>query len=437
MMSLQPAATRGQTLAEKLLSRAAGEAVYADDLAICAPHGAMGTDGSIPMALDYFRDMQPEGNLPPPAFPERLVFALDHYGAPSGEQALRLQDRARSYARAHGLCVFEVGEGIGHQLMLERGRVLPGQLVVGADSHAVSYGALNAFGSGIGSSDLAGIFQCGQLWLKVPGTLRIWLTGALPAYASAKDVALTMARRLGVGGANYLALEFAGPGVAALDMDDRIVLANMSVEMGAKAGLFPFDECTADWLSANASVSPDRYTPVSADADATYVDTLTFDLSAVAPQVALPHRVDNVVDLADAGDTRIDIVYLGTCTGGRVKDYREALAVLRARGGVAPGVRLIVTPASEPVRAEMERNGMLAEFVALGAELQPPGCGSCCGTCGSIPGDGQRVISTANRNFKGRMGNRHAQIFLASPLACATAAASGHLADPRDSVVTS
>lgn len=423
------ATTRAQTLAEKLLSRAAGRTVYAGDLAICAPDAAMGTDGSIPMALDYFRDMQPDGTLPAPARAERLVFALDHYGPVSGERAMALQQRAREYAQAHGICTFEVGEGIGHQLMLERGRVLPGQLAVGADSHAVSYGALNAFGSGIGSSDLAGILQCGQLWLKVPGSIRVVLTGKLPPYASAKDLALTMARRLGAGGANYLALEFAGPGVAALDMDDRIVLANMSVEMGAKAGLFPYDTCTGAWLATRTDAPFD---PAEADADAVYVQTLTFDLDAIAPQVALPHRVDNVVDIDAAGHTAIDMVYLGTCTGGRTKDYREALDVLRQGGGVAPGVRLIVTPASAAIQAELEDSGMLAEFYALGAELQPPGCGSCCGTCGSVPADGERVLSTANRNFKGRMGNRQAQIFLASPRACATAAVTGRLTDPRE-----
>ncbi|TWG79007.1 3-isopropylmalate/(R)-2-methylmalate dehydratase large subunit [Cupriavidus gilardii J11] len=420
----------GRTMAEKLLSRAAGRYLRAGDLAICEPDATMGTDGSIPMALDYLRQMQPEGDpLPGPARPGSVVFALDHYGATSGARALALQDIARNYALAHGVGLFEVGEGIGHQLMLERGHALPGHLVVGADSHAVSYGALNAFGTGIGSSDLAGVLQCNQLWLKVPGALRIRLHGVLPDYASAKDLALAMARRIGAGGANYLALEFDGPGLAALDMDDRIVLANMSAEMGAKAGLFPFDQRTGAYLAGR---TVQDYTPVAADEDAIYVDTLDFDLCAITPQVALPHRVDDVQDLAQAPATRIDMVYLGTCTGGRGKDYREALDVLRAGGGVAPGVRLVVTPASEAVRAELENDGLLAEFEAFGAEIQPPGCGACCGTCGSIPTDGMRVISTANRNFKGRMGNRTAEIFLASPRACASAAVTGHLVDPRE-----
>ncbi len=415
---------RGKTMAEKLLSRAARRDLRAGEVAVCEVDGAMGTDGSIPMALDYLQRMQDEDLLPAPACPDRLAFAFDHYGPSSGARALQLQDRARRYAQAHGIRVFEVGEGIGHQRMMECGLVLPGLLIAGADSHAVSYGALNAFGTGIGSSDLAGILQCNQLWLKVPAALKITLLGALRGQASAKDVALTLARRLGADGASYLALEFDGPGLVTLDMDDRIVLANMSVEMGAKAGLFPFDARTQAYLEGRGRRP---YTPVGADADARYAGTLVLDLAEVVPQVALPHRVDNVVDLSEAPATAIDMVYLGTCTGGRTKDYREALEVLREGGGVAAGVRLIVTPASEEVRAELQSSGMLSAFEALGAEVHPPGCGACCGTCGSIPKDGARVVSTANRNFKGRMGNREAHIYLASPKACAGAAVRGSL----------
>lgn len=420
----------GRTLAEHLLSRAAGRPVRAGELAVCEVDAAMGTDGSIPMALDYFRQMQADGTapLPAPQRVDRLVFAFDHYGAASGARALALQQQARDYATAHGVAVFEVDEGIGHQLMLERGWVRPGQLVVGADSHAVSYGALNAFGTGIGSSDLAGVLMCNQVWLQVPASLRVVLHGALGPGVAAKDLALWLARCLGAGGANSQALEFAGPGLASLDMDDRIVLANMSVEMGAKAGLFPYDAVTAAYLVGRVD---GPLTPMAADPDASYERTVEVELGTVVPQVALPHRVDRVIDLADVEPTTVHMVYLGTCTGGRTKDYREALEVLRTGGGVAPGVRLVVTPASEAVRAELQREGLLDEFVRLGAEIQPPGCGSCCGTCGTTPTDGSNVVSTANRNFKGRMGNRQAQIFLASPRACASAAVAGRLVDPR------
>ncbi len=413
----------GLTISEKILSRAAGRPVRAGDLAICTPDLAMGTDGSIPMALDYLESMRPGNGAP--RFPGRLVFAMDHYGRASSAKARALQERARAYAAEHNLRVYDEGEGIGHQLILESGAAQPGRLLVGADSHSTSYGAVNAFATGIGSSDLAGVLLCGQVWLKAPETIQVVLRGALRADASAKDVALLLARRYGADGAAYRALEFTGPGIAELDMNDRIVLSNMSVELGAKAGIFPFDAVTAAWLEERTAAEKSRFEPVAADADAVYADVWEIDLSGVVPQVALPDRVDNVVDAAEMPYTGVDMVYLGTCTGGRVKDYEEALAVLQRGGGIAPGVRVVVTPASEAVRAELDQRGMLAAFTSLGAEIQPPGCGSCCGTCGTVPANGERVISTANRNFKGRMGNAAASIYLASPRVCAAAAVRG------------
>ncbi|NMM82570.1 3-isopropylmalate dehydratase large subunit [Acidovorax sp. SRB_14] len=413
----------GKTIAEKILSRAAGKAVRAGEIAICTPDLAMGTDGSIPMALDYLEAIRP-GAVP--CAPQRLVFALDHYGPASGPKAQELQQRARIYALTHGIATIEAGAGIGHQCILESGEARPGRLLVGADSHSTSYGAANAFATGIGSSDLAGVMLCGKVWLKVPETMRVTLTGCLAPGVSGKDVALTLARLRGADGANYRAMEFQGSGVATLDMEDRIVLANMAVELGAKAGIFPYDDTTARWLAQLPGAAGADYEPVQADPDAHYTSSITLALDSVRPQAALPHRVDNVVDIDSLPPTPVDMVYLGTCTGGRLKDYREALDELQARGGVAPGVRLVVTPASESIRRAMEVNGMLAAFTALGAELQPPGCGSCCGTCGTVPADGQTVISTANRNFKGRMGNAAASIVLASPRSCGAAAASGY-----------
>jgi 3-isopropylmalate/(R)-2-methylmalate dehydratase large subunit len=416
-----------QTLAEKLLSRAAGRRVQAGEIIVCRPDLALGTDGSIPMALDYLAELQ-GGEAGAPNDAGRLVFAFDHYDESSGPKALALQERARCYARAQGVAVFEMNEGIGHQRVLETGRALPGQLVVGADSHTTSYGAMNAFATGIGSSDLAGIMYCGQLWLKVPASIAVRLCGRLPPGVAAKDVALKLIGLLRADGAAYRALEFGGPGVAGLDMDDRIVLANMSVEAGAKAGVFPCDARTMTLLEA--LIGPAQVAslvPESADEGASYVASIEIDLGEVEPMVALPHRVDRVVPIAAVPATKIGMVYLGTCTGGRVKDYREALAVLRQGGGVAPGVRLVVTPASEPVRAELEAGGMLREFEALGAEIHAPGCGACCGTCAGAPVGDTRVVSTANRNFKGRMGNAEAQIFLASPAECARAAVTGLL----------
>jgi 3-isopropylmalate/(R)-2-methylmalate dehydratase large subunit len=416
-----------QTLAEKILSRAAGRAVRSGDLVVCSPELALGTDGSIPMALEYLAQLH-GGRAGAPHAAPRLVFAFDHYNRSSGPKALALQQQARDYARAHGVTVFEVDEGIGHQRVLETGRALPGQLVVGADSHTTSYGAMNAFATGIGSSDLAGVMFCGQIWLKVPASIEVRLAGSLRPGVAAKDVALALVGRLHADGAAYRALEFTGPGVAALDMDDRIVLANMAVEAGAKVGIFPCDQRTRAYLAER--VGPEvaaALTPQAADPGAPYVQTVDIDLGTIEPMVALPHRVDNVMPLAAAPATAIGMVYLGTCTGGRVKDYREALDVLRSGGGVASGVRLVVTPASEAVRAELEAGGLLREFEALGAEIHPPGCGACCGTCAGTPIGETNVASTANRNFKGRMGNAQAMIFLASPRACAQAAVTGML----------
>jgi 3-isopropylmalate/(R)-2-methylmalate dehydratase large subunit len=407
-----------KTMAEKLLSRACGRDVKAGDIVICRPDYAMGTDGSIPMAIDYLRRIADCSRGP--ADPAQLVFAFDHYGLPSGPGALRLQEKARAFAQAFGVALFDVGEGIGHQLMIDEGYAAPGRLVVGADSHATAYGALNCFGTGIGSSDLAGIMLTGQLWLETPRSIRVELRGRLQPRVSAKDIALYLARVLRADGANYRAIEFDGEGVAGLDMDERIVLSNMAVELGAKAGIFPADETLARFM-ADRWVETDAVAP---DPGCAYVQELTIDLSALRPQIALPHRVDNVVDLDQAELTPVDVVYLGTCTGGRVRDYEEALEVIREAGRVAEGVEVVVTPATRQINRELRERGMLDEFRRYGARLESPGCGACCGTCGTVA-PGRIVMSSANRNFKGRMGDSTARIFLGSPYSCAKAAVEG------------
>lgn len=412
-----------RTIAEKLLGRAADRPVLAGEIAVCRPDFAMGTDGSIPMAIDYLARM---GGTRA-ADPAQLLFALDHYGLSSGKNALALQAKARKFAHDNGVRLFDVGDGIGHQLLIEEGIAAPGRLVVGADSHATSYGALNCFGTGIGSSDLAGIMFCRHLWLEVPQTIRVVLTGQLGPGVSAKDIALTLARRMGADGANYMALEFGGPGIATLDMDDRIVLSNMAVEIGAKAGIFPCDDVLESWL---ARIGVTDHVPMAADAGCAYDQTVEIDLAALTPQIALPHRVDNVSDLADLPFTPVDVVYLGTCTGGRMRDYREALDVIAAAGGISEKVSVVVTPASRQIYDEMQRTGMIKQFRAYGAQVELPGCGACCGTCGTIPSNEQKIISSANRNFRGRMGNASAQIFLASSISCADAAVRGGFGGP-------
>ena len=418
----------GKTISEKILSTKSQRDARAGDLVICAVDYAMATDGSAPMAIDYFTQMGGDHVFDP----QRIVFVMDHYSSSAHQATLRLQQKMREFARQHGIFVYEVGQGISHQLMLENGRTRPGGLLVGADSHSVTGGALNAFATGVGSSDLAATMICGRIWLKVPQTIKVVLRGSLSTGVYAKDIALALAERLGADGAAYQTLEFHGPAAAALEIDDRIVLSNLSVEMGAKAGIFPADARTFAYLEEHTSES---FEPVEPDADASYVREIRLDVSGLGPLVARPHAVDNVTPVAESSGTPIQMVYIGTCTGGRVRDFHQALAILEAAGQVASGVHLVVTPASKEVETELQQDGTLEKLRQLGATVTAPGCGSCCGTAGPIPADGANVLSTANRNFKARMGNAKASIYLASPAACAAAAVTGRITDPRKLMV--
>ena len=415
----------GKTISEKILSAKSKRNARAGDVVVCRVDYALGTDGSVPMALDYLESMGRKLGCDP----QRIVFAMDHYAPAPNRTTAQLHQRMRAFAAAHGIPLWEAGEGIGHQLIVESGRALPGGLVVGADSHAVTYGALNCFGTGIGSSDLAAILASGRIWLRVPESIQVTLGGRLANGVYPKDIALELARQLSADGATYQALEFCGPALDSFDVEDRLVLSNFAVEMGAKNGIFPADSHTFAYLKGRAK---GKFEPVEADADAVYVRKITLALDQLGPQVALPHQVDRVVPIREALGTPVQMVYLGTCTGGRVRDFHQAIAVLRAGGGPAPDVQLVVTPASREVLETLAQDGTLKEFINFGAVVVTPGCGSCCGTCGAIPADGVNVISTANRNFKGRMGNSTASIYLASPAACAAAALRGQITDPRE-----
>jgi len=414
----------GKTVGEKILSARSGVDARAGDVVVCEIDFGLGTDASTPMAIDYFQAMGGTRVR----HPERFAFSLDHYAPPASAKSAALHDRLRAFARTHGIPLWEVGEGIGLQLMVESGRCRPGGLVIGADSHSTTFGACNAFGTGIGSSDLAAAMIAGQVWLRVPETTKVWLDGALRPGVAAKDVILSLVGQLGQEGANYQALEFVGPGAESLTMDERLVLSNMSVEMGAKAGIFLADHATRAYLASRV-VEP--LTPIEPDPDARYAREIAIDLSALEPQIARPHEPDNVVALHETAGTRVDMVFVGTCTGGRVSDFHQVLAQVEDSGGIAPGVVLVLTPASREVYLELLRDGTLVTLTALGAVVTTPGCGACCGTSGMIPGDGMTVVSTANRNFKARMGNATASIYLASPASCGAAAATGMLTGPR------
>jgi 3-isopropylmalate/(R)-2-methylmalate dehydratase large subunit len=414
--------TPGKTISEKILSAKSRSDARAGDIVVCDVDLVIGTDASSPMSIAYFERMGGERLFDP----SRVVFSLDHYSPPSTPKTAAFHDQVRAFARQHGAEVFGVGEGISHQIVAERGRVFPGDLVIGADSHTVTCGALNAFATGVGSSDLAAAMITGQIWLRVPETIRVRLVGERPEHLSAKDIALHMIAELGAEGANYLTLEFSGPGVDSLSVDDRFVLSNLAVEAGAKAALFDADEATHAYLAPRSVAAA-----VVSDANARFNRELVIDLASLGPRVAIPHSPNDVVALDAVEGTPIHMVFLGTCTGGRVSDFHDALAVLRRGGRVAAGVQLVVTPASRDVYLRLMEDGSLTELTSMGAIVTTPGCGACCGTSGAIPGDGMNVLSTANRNFKARMGNATASIYLASPAACAAAAVTGRITDPR------
>jgi 3-isopropylmalate/(R)-2-methylmalate dehydratase large subunit len=415
----------GRTISEKILSRASGRDARAGDIVVCGVDGVMGTDGSVPMALDYFDRMGGTGVFDPAS----IVFVFDHYAPDPQSSTFALQARARDFAVRHGIPLYDCGEGICHQLMVESGRTRPGALIVGADSHSVTGGALNAFATGIGSSDLAATMICGKIWLRVPETIRVVLSGTPQPGVAAKDIALALAGRIGADGATYQALEFDGPGARSLEIADRLVLSNMSVEMGAKAGIFGADSKTAAYL---ASRTNEILTPVDADADAVYAREVHLDLTGLSPAIARPHHVDTVAAVGDAAGTPVQMVFIGTCTGGRAEDIREAARILFEAGRIAAGVRLVVAPASREVEAALNLDGTLERLASMGAVVIPPGCGPCCGTSPPIPEDGSVVISTANRNFKARMGNATVSIYLASPATCAASAVTGRITDPRE-----
>jgi len=410
-----------QTVSEKILSSRSGRSLRAGDIAICDIDLVVGTDGSGPMAIDYFEQMGGARLFDP----SRVFFSLDHYAPPTTPQTRAFHDRIRTFAERHGATVFAVGDGISHQLIVERGLAAASALVVGADSHAVTCGALNCFAIGVGSSDLAAAMLTGKIWLRVPETIRITLSGARRPGVAPKDVALTLVAELGASGGDYRTCEFTGDGLPGFTLDDRLVLSNLMVEAGAKAAVFPHDERTTEY---RASRGGDKGTPVESDAGARVAREIVCDLSAITPRVARPHQPDDVVPLLDVGGVAVDMVFVGTCTGGRVVDFHEALdAFERAGGTVATGVQLVLTPASREVEQRLIADGTLERFVRAGAIVTTAGCGACCGTSGVLPGDGATVLSTANRNFKARMGNPTAQIYLASPAACGAAAATGRI----------
>ncbi len=413
----------GKTACEKIISAHCGDEVTAGDYAVVAVDLAMSHDSTGPLAIRAFEEFGNKRVWDA----SKVVLVIDHAAPSPNETASRLHTILREFAGEQGIAIYDVGEGVCHQVVVEKGLVLPGDLAVGADSHTCTYGALNAFALGIGSTDMSGVLLTGELWLRVPETVKLVYRGARGAGVYAKDLMLHTIGVIGAGGAEYLALEFGGDAIANMSMSERLTMCNMSVECGAKVGIMEADETTLAYLRGRTSRSP---LPVRSDPDASLADVIEFDVCDITPQVACPHAVDNVRPVSEVAGTPIDAVYIGTCTNGRLEDLRVAAQVLSG-GKVHRDCRLLVCPASRDVYVQSVKEGILAVLMEAGATINPPGCGPCSGTHLGIPGDGENVISTANRNFKGRMGNNRANIYLASPATCAASAIEGRIATPQ------
>jgi 3-isopropylmalate/(R)-2-methylmalate dehydratase large subunit len=397
--------------------------VYANELTVAWVDLFMGQDGTSPLAIKAFQEMNGEKVFEP----AKVRLVIDHSAPSPNEGVSALHKLMRDFARQTGCKLHDIGEGVCHQLIPESGQIGPGSLVIGADSHTCTYGALNAFSTGVGSTDLAAGLISGQMWFKVPETIKFTCYGQLPKGVYAKDLILKLIGDVTADGATYLACEYTGETIAALSMDARFTIANMAVEMGAKAGLMEADGKTFQWLSQFTS---QKFNPVKADSDAVYAKELTCDASQLVPQVARPHRVDNVCPVIDLAGTPVSQAVLGTCTNGRLEDLRIAAQILRHRK-IHREVRFIVAPASRRIFLAAMQEGIIQTLVESGAALVTPGCGPCVGTHNGIPANGENVISTANRNFKGRMGNSKAFIYLASPATVAASALTGEITDPR------
>lgn len=413
-----------KTLSEKILSNKSGTDAVAGQIVIASVDVAFLQDTTGPLAVRQFR----AAGFKKPADSVKTVLFLDH-AAPSPNFALS-NDHVllRGFAGETGAMLSEVGEGVCHQRVAES-LAKPGDLIVGSDSHTVTAGALGAFACGMGSTDVAIAMGLGKTWFRVPESIKVVLTGKLGLGIAAKDLILYLIGKIGADGATYKALEFAGDGVAGLSIADRLTIANMAVEAGAKNGIFPADEITRQYLF-NQGRSMD-FKPINADENALYEKIVKIDLSKLEPMAAKPHTVDNVAPVKDLKGTKIQQVFIGTCTNGRLEDLALAARILTGKKR-DQGTRFIVSPASRTILKEAIKAGYIQTLLDAGAVVIPPGCGPCLGLHQGVLGSGEVCLSTANRNFQGRMGNPEASVYLASPATAAASVITGEITDPRE-----
>jgi 3-isopropylmalate/(R)-2-methylmalate dehydratase large subunit len=417
----------GMTLTEKILARHAGkEKVEPGELILAKVDLALGNDVTSPIAIEAVRNL----GIREVFDREKIALVPDHFTPNKDIRSAEQVKLMREFAREYGIVnYFEVGRmGIEHVLLPDEGLVLPGDLVIGADSHTCTYGALCAFSTGVGSTDLAAAMISGEVWLKVPESIRIVLRGRPGKWVEGKDVILHIIGRIGVDGALYQAMEYAGDGLAALPIAWRFTISNMAIEAGAKNGIFPFDGVTRDYVDGRAAR---KYVVVEADGDARYASEIEIDVGSLEPQVAFPHLPENTRPLSRVGNVPIDQVVVGSCTNGRIEDLRSAAAVLRGRK-VHDAVRLLVFPATQEIYLQAMREGLMETFVTAGAAFSTPTCGPCLGGHMGILAKGERAVATTNRNFVGRMGHPESEVYLANPAVAAASAVLGRIGSPDE-----
>ncbi len=415
----------GMTITEKILAKHAGrDEVHPGELLNCRVDVVLGNDVTTPVAIEEFEKLQADRVFDR----TRVVIVPDHFTPNKDIKSAEQAKGVRDFARKHGIVnYFEIGRmGIEHCLLPQEGLVLPGDLIIGADSHTCTYGALGAFSTGVGSTDMAAAMATGEAWFKVPETIKFVFRGELPPYVGGKDLILRVIGDIGVDGARYMAMEFTGPVISSLSMDNRFTMANMAIEAGGKNGIFAPDEITLDYVRGR---NKREYTLYYSDADAQYAEIREYDVTNMEPVVAVPHLPENVRNVSEVAGTSIDQVVIGSCTNGRIEDLEMAAGILRGRR-IHPEVRLIILPGTQEIYLEALRKGFIEIFIEAGAAVSTPTCGPCLGGHMGILARGERALATTNRNFVGRMGDPQSEVYLSSPVVAAASAIKGAITPP-------
>ncbi|MDD5230827.1 MAG: 3-isopropylmalate dehydratase large subunit [Candidatus Marinimicrobia bacterium] len=416
----------GKTFSEKILGKKAGKPVAPGEIVEIEPDIAMSHDNTAAISSTFYKI-----GVDKVYDPDKHVVILDHCTPAANEKFAQNHKDIREFVAKQGIRNFyDINQGICHQVIHEKGHVWPGALIVGADSHTTSYGAFGAFSTGIGRSEMAVIMACGKIWLRVPETLKIVCDGEFQPGVTSKDLMLKIAGDIGADGGLYRAIEFCGSGIDRMTLASRFVMTNMAVEIGAKNGyMIPNDE-VLDYVKSRINREFEMF---ESDPDAVFDEVLHYNLADIEPMVAKPHTVDNVASVSTVRGTKIDQVFFGSCTNTRVEDFEVVVSILKGKK-VHPNVRMLVFPASREIFLEVLKRGWIADFVEAGAIIMNPGCGPCMGNHEGVPAKGEVTLSTSNRNFKGRMGNKDAEIYLCSPRTAAVSALTGRIEDFREVV---